>query len=1415
MVPYKPNGRRLADIKRKVTLFTLLFFFVVSLFFVSANNTNAQETMINRSWQPIGSALPDKGTEPSLDIEQDSIDAEPTITFTFAGTWIDEIMVDNEQFRQLRVPGYGATGEIGQPEMPFKGIFLEIPYGVDVELQILNQEAVSLRAGPKIYPRQKPMPDMSDADIPPFAIDTDAYAADQWFPCSPIEVEAPAFIREKRVVFVKIFPMSYNPGTGELIAFKNLSFKLIWRGEIDPTESEQKDRLRSKFFDSMAQKLIKNYIPGVSPEVDAVNDTAAEYIPTQNDNEIEETFETDTDETSETRTDPDLSTTNAADYLIIVYDSFADEILPLANWKNRMGYMTRVVNMSTVGTTYTDVMNYIQNAYDTWNPAPSFVLLVGDYNQVPSHNAGITHPYHGTSNWPTDHIYACTAGSDYFADLEIGRLSVGTGAECTTVVDKILEYERTPDTGTWWDDALIAALFQDRDGTDGTADRWFMETATHILDYLDGTVGYDIETAQCTDYWPLEYTTFHYRSSSYPHRPTPPDPVPTAVVNRWTSASQSTTDATTAINGGVGLVLHRDHGGYTGWGEPPYYVSHVNALTNGDMTPVVFSMNCLTGGFDYGSGDCFAEAFQKKSGGGASGVVAATRVSYSGYNDLIARGIFDSFWDGYDTSYSATNTWRLAEALNYAKYYMYTHEGSGTYTQVEFYLFHWFGDPSMMMRTVSPQTLTVSHDANIDQSATSFTVNVAQNGALVALEQDGNVLGTATSSGGSATVSISGSLSTSIVYVTVTNHDYLPYEGTVTVGESQSNVALFMDGNPWDFDLAGFITARGIGCTVYNSSDMGVVDLSPYDKVITASVQGNTFWNALEANRAWFETYAASGGVLEMHLCAYSGSNSPGKVYPGGFVFNHTGIDEVSIADAGHPVVNDPNTVTDADLDGWGYSAHGWFTQNPPAEVLYYPVNNEPVFAEDVDYGAGIIFATTQTVEWRAGNTYPEFLENMLYYNLTSGDCNPFTENFDDGVANNWVTDGSGTWAVTSGVYRMTGTTPASSTVRYTYYNGDSADFAYEAKVRKTSGSTGGSMGMIYRSSDGAANNNAYIFHINAEGSYTYYKYVGGVLDWLAGNWISHAAINTGFNVWNTLKVVANGTQFDLYCNGALLTSFTDSSLSSGKPGLKAYDTNSNSDVVEFDDVLLTCTGGPGDELAADFGSSGLYHYDNGTWAFLTGSNSEDMVAGGRDLYVDFGGSGLYKYDGTWAFLTGSNSEDMVAVDTDLYVDFGTSGLYKYDGTWTWLTGSNSEDMVAVGTDLYVDFGSGLYKYDGTWAFITGANAEDMVAVGTDLYVDFGASGLYKYDGTWTFLTGNTEDMVAVGSDLYVDFGSSGLYKYDGTWTLLTGANSEDMVAVGTDLYVDFGGSGLYKYDGTWTLLTGANPEDMIAVDLN
>lgn len=197
-----------------------------------------------------------------------------------------------------------------------------------------------------------------------------------------------------------------------------------------------------------------------------------------------------------------------------------------------------------------------------------------------------------------------------------------------------------------------------------------------------------------------------------------------------------------------------------------------------------------------------------------------------------------------------------------------------------------------------------------------------------------------------------------------------------------TTVALFQDHDPWGYTaIKDILNMHGISYDVYTSAEMDKVNIWQYDKVITASVQGNEFWNALEANRWRFENYTAGGGVLEMHLCAMPGSVSPGKVYPGGFVFHYTTINLISIVDPDHPVLHNPNTVTDDDLDNWSASAHGWFVETAPEahDVLVSTDYSKPVWAE-VALGSGLIFATTQTVEWRAGGGYPEFLENMILY---------------------------------------------------------------------------------------------------------------------------------------------------------------------------------------------------------------------------------------------------------------------------------------------------------------------------------------------------------------------------------------------------------------------------------------------------
>ncbi len=641
---------------------------------------------------------------------------------------IHAVQVDapsGEQYTQLRVQGCGATAEgVGLPEMPFKGFFLEIPYGVDVSVDIIDETSTSLGTGFKVHPHQPAQPDSGDLQRYSFQIDKRAYSTNMFFPSSVVVLSKPGFIRGRRVIFVQVFPLKYNPVTTELCAFKSLRFEVKFEGAVDRSGEARKSRLATVESEALAQRLILNYETIKAETKEVKPDSILEYRQLETDDGI---------------IGPRLSDSNAADYLIIVADLLSPHIDSFAKWKHRKGFITRVVTMSVVGSTPNDVNDYIQNAYDNWDPAPSYVLLVGDQADIPS--------------WGnSDHYYACVDGDDHWADLTIGRLPVQFDGDCITVAGKILQYEQTPDMGDWYDKILTAGYFQD-DGDqgqqvndDGIADRWFMETTMTVYDFMVNSLGWTGYTALCTSHWPLTYAVnnYHFRSDSYPHRgqlnqirwgQSPyPDPVPSWIVNLWTDEPNATADITTAINKGVGLVLHRDHGGVLSWGHPVYNLNNISSLNNGPNTPVVLSINCWTGYF-VGTADCLCEAFLKHSNGGCVGAVGAVYKTYSGYNDLLTHGIFTCFWPSYDTSHNDPcnlypRSFRPAEALNFGKYYMEIYEGQDSNTISHFYLYHWFGDPEMPLRTETPKTFVVTHPAKAPcTKLTNITVHVTQGGS--------------------------------------------------------------------------------------------------------------------------------------------------------------------------------------------------------------------------------------------------------------------------------------------------------------------------------------------------------------------------------------------------------------------------------------------------------------------------------------------------------------------------------------------------------------------------------------------------------------------------------------------------------------------------------------------------------------
>ncbi len=621
------------------------------------------------------------------------------VRVTIPGLWQRKVKVGKREFTAIEMPGHSFGGEVGQAELPTLLATFEIPHGVDVFGDVTPGKPRELGKGYKIIPRQPPQPDTIGAKPAPFAVDEEYYCGKKLAPRALVEVGSPAIVRGRRIVQVRFNPFQYEARSGRLTVVPVMDFALRFRGKGRWLSGREIGRLRPRFSDVAVDGMVANpgYAPSAEPAAAPQNGGAD---------------------------------ATGADYLIITADAFVEEIQPLADWKQRKGLRTKVVKLTDVGTTAAAVETYIQNAYDNWDVPPLYVLIVGDHDDVPTNDVG---------GYMSDHPYACVDGTDFLPDLTMGRLSVHTESEATTVVNKILTYDRDPDSGSWYDNALIAAYLQGPP----EADRWFMETAMTVGQYLDQEQGMTVHHALTSP----SSTEYNFRAGSYPHRldivsryepfastSTAPFAVPTWISDMFVSSG--TTEVSNAINGGVGLVQHRDHGGNTGWGDPHFYTSNVNALTNGVKTPVIFSINCLTGTFNYASGDCFAETFLKHPNGGAVGIMAASQLSYSGPNDLIVHGMYDCLYPDYDPTHGASTypaSVRPAEMMNYGKFYMYTYYGSGGVCQIEFNEFHWFGDPEMMLRTQTPATLSVQHDSAVPAHvATNFEVAVTSGGTPVA-----------------------------------------------------------------------------------------------------------------------------------------------------------------------------------------------------------------------------------------------------------------------------------------------------------------------------------------------------------------------------------------------------------------------------------------------------------------------------------------------------------------------------------------------------------------------------------------------------------------------------------------------------------------------------------------------------------
>ncbi|MBI5383646.1 MAG: hypothetical protein HZA90_03065 [Verrucomicrobia bacterium] len=777
---------------------------------LAAGAVPAQEQVL--SFGPAGAAKAERGRPTRLlTTEKSRADFESSASVCVARS----ARKHGADYTALELPGGSLGGEVGEPQLPYYGQFIQVPEEATVRLVIDSVEWAPLAGRFEVGPRQAAPPDVRGAPPSVFTKKAEVYGKDEFLPAEPVRLADRARVRGREMIYVVYTPVVFNPAQKTLKAARQVK----WHLEYDVPAAKS---LKTKRADPVGDQSFAPLLDG------ALDARPAEATP-------------------ESTAAPKLMTGNGADYLIITHDDFFNAILPLANWKHAKGYRTRVVRTSDItdGDTAAGITTYIKNAYDNWNPSPTFVLLVGDSAFIPPHYKTV-HSYHGTKS-ATDLYYAAVDGTDIFPDIFVGRLPCSSVTQCSNMVTKTLTVEKTPNTtASFYTTALTAAYFQDltdSDPTDSYEGRVFTETCEGVRAYL-GWLGYSVATSYVTetattprhynrdtDWWG---SILHTNGATYVNAPS------------YLSAAAATTAVSSNVNRGVWIVQHRDHGSTTGWGDPPFNTGNVNALANADRLPIVMSINCLTANFDSAS-DSFCEAWLKKSTGGSHCTIGATRVSSSWYNDWMVHGFYECLYANYletlatFAGYKSTLSYgdnyvgkgtHIGQILDYGKRVMYDKLSGGSQTgttREQFEIMELFGDPEHSPRNAYPSLLTVTRPSRLTATiATNFNITVTTggtplSGALVALVLDPRDYHTAVSdAAGVAHFSftpqtpIPGSNQMSVV---VSHQNRTPYQSTITVDTLGMVVSLPASAREGDGTLAG---AGRVSIPAPRASSLGV-----------------------------------------------------------------------------------------------------------------------------------------------------------------------------------------------------------------------------------------------------------------------------------------------------------------------------------------------------------------------------------------------------------------------------------------------------------------------------------------------------------------------------------------------------------------------------------------------------------------
>ncbi|MBQ6084168.1 MAG: T9SS type A sorting domain-containing protein [Bacteroidales bacterium] len=723
------------------------------------------------------------------------------------------------------------TEEIGCPELPRLELSYILPYNSKISsVVIIDSTKVLLSNNVIIYPKQPEYP-MDDTIQHEFVNPSrDVYESDRSYPFKIIDVSQQYYEKGFHIAKLNVYPIFYTPNENTIELYTNIRFQINYedneptltrpktqaRYMYNLTENMMYHRIRNKSDFALCEKGPLN-IP-LGPNIpahhyisllDMENDIDPEYIIITNNYDVNGNLIEDAEHPG-----------------VLLTDVFQD----FANWKTQTGLPTKVVTIDEISSNYNGddiqekVHNFLVDVYHNYGSL--YILFGGDTNIVPER---MMYCSHGDYDFlPSDLYYVAVEsswnnnfnniyGESGDIDLEYenpqfyyGRASVESISEARTFVDKSYKYENLANILPAQRDyvnnivAMAKNIFNSRSvelGLGRTINKY--NSLGSLIEQLD----YGITQSQ-VEKWRLYVENFHYNNDTLLFVAGNNN---IRIGNSWNWENHNMLFSKETALGCFGsriplsseenpkqghLVFHIDHSSYLSMGTSSEIMhqtinrTDVDGFLNAPFYQIIYTAGCYPGEYHK---DCITEHFINNPNGGAVAMFASSSTSSGEYKGFV--GILKDMYYFVDNNISTSPHIYTLGALhdnNLSK--------GGLSDSFNKRKHHLFGDPTIGVWTRKPEDLTVvTIPSVISNQENQLTVSVsgmvyteyATNDVVVCVMKDNEIYLREHYNGSTPNHDFVFSINPETageLKVTVTGHNYIPYETTIPVSITGKNI---------------------------------------------------------------------------------------------------------------------------------------------------------------------------------------------------------------------------------------------------------------------------------------------------------------------------------------------------------------------------------------------------------------------------------------------------------------------------------------------------------------------------------------------------------------------------------------------------------------------------------------------------